>query len=106
MIKIQVKQYFIDSGEIFSDTIKKFETDKQSIDYLKEVENNKMQTITDSLKKGIYKPSLIVKNAKSQYGIQFVCKDGLEVGLKPVNKKPLYNEFVKANNIKTVITIN
>lgn len=106
MIQVTVNLTYIDSGEIFYKKVKTFNCDKDSIEYLKNIDKLKMQTIADTLNKGVYKPSLILKNANSVYSIShhkgaYPCGDRI----KATNTKPMYNDFIKANNIKTEIEI-
>ena len=99
-MEIQIKYYFIDSGELIKTTLNTFDSDENSVQFLKQIELNKMQTISNVLNKGVYKSSLILKNANSQYDIRLrYDKNNWHLknnqSFKATDKKPLYEKFVK-----------
>lgn len=99
VIEINIEITFIDSGEIFLKQKRVFNNDKDSIEYLKNIDNQKMQLISDKLKKGQYKPSLILKNANSQYSISFADRDSW-CNFKATDKEPNYDFFFKRKQSK------
>ena len=111
-IKITITDTTISTDTVVSKTVREFTKDSESIKFLKQIDNNKMQRLLGIQSKDtntVYKPTLIMKNPKSQYGVNhWDSGRGSASGqtVSPIIRtKDLYYELAWLNDIKTNVEI-
>lgn len=112
MIKITVTQTDKKTKEVVSTLVREFTKDKESIQFLKDVDNFKMQQLLDNytlnsgLPQRMFKPTDILKNPKSSYGFNMLDKNRhAYFQLRVTQPKPLFKELAKGVTIETNIKI-
>lgn len=110
MIKITVKHIDKTTRKIVGEIVREFDNDKDSIEFIKDVDFKKMDGLVKELEPNkTYKPSMILKHPKSSYGYNMYkkgesnfCQYNMGVITQP---KDRYNVLAKSNNIETTVKI-